>query len=117
MEFILKEKNGIVCITIKGRMGSELSPKFEKVIKEIVAGDQRRILFDLGALEYLRSPTLRVILKAVKQINQKRGKVALCALNGYVQEIFEGNCFQDTFAIADSVESGIQTLQATLNAA
>jgi len=50
-------------------------------------------------------------------INQKRGTVALCALNGYVQEIFEGNCFQGTFAIADSVESGIQNLQTALNAA
>ena len=111
------EKNGIVCITINGRMGAELSPELEKTIKKIMASDKRRILFDLGTLEYLRTPTLRVILKAVKQINQKRGKVALCALNGYVKEIFEGNCFQDTFAIADSVESGIQTLQKALNAA
>jgi anti-anti-sigma factor len=111
------EKNGIVCITVNGRMGAELSPELEKTIKKIMASDKRRILFDLGAVEYLRSPALRVILKAVKQINQKRGKVALCALNGYVQEIFEGNCFQDTFAITDSVESGIQTLQKTINVA
>ena len=106
-----------MCITIKGRMGAELSPELEKTIKKIMASDNRRILFDLGALEYLRTPTLRVILKAVKQINRKRGKVALCSLNGYVKEIFEGNCFRDTFAIADSVESGIQTLQNHLNAA
>ncbi len=117
MEIIQEENNGIVCITIKGRMGAELSPDFEEVIKEMIAGDQRRILFDLGALEYLRTPTLRVILKAVKQINQKRGKVALCSLNGYVREIFEGNCFADTLTITDSVKSGIQNLQRTLNAA
>jgi len=117
MEIFQKESNGIICVTIKGRMGTELSPELEKAIKKIVASDKRRILFDLGALEYLRTPTLRVILKAVKQINQKHGKVALCSLNGYVKEIFEGNSFQDTFAIADSVESGIQTLQKALNAA
>ena len=117
MKINQNEKNRIVCITINGRMGTELSPELEKVIKKIMASDKRRILFDLGGLEYLRTPTLRVILKAVKQINQKRGKVALCSLNGYVKEIFEGNCFQDTFAIADSVESGIQTVQTTLNAA
>ena len=104
------EKNGIVCITIKGRIGTESAPELEKTIRKIMASDKRRILFDLGALEYLRTPTLRVILKAVKQINRKRGKVALCSLNGYVQEIFEGNCFRDTFAISDSVESGMQTL-------
>ena len=117
MEINPNEKFGIVCVTIKGRMGSELDPELEKVIRKILRNDNRRILFDLGSLDYLRSPTLRVILKAVKQINRKRGKVALCSLNGYVKEIFEGNCFRDTFAIADSVESGIQTLQNHLNAA
>ena len=117
MEINPKEKNGIVCITIKGRLGAELSPELEKAIQKILASDKRRILFDLGSLDYLKTPTLRVILKAVKQINRKRGKVALCSLNGYVKEIFEGNCFQDTFAITDSVESGIQTLQNRLNAA
>ena len=65
MEIDQKEENGIVCIAIKGRMGSELSPKFEKVLIEI----------------------------------------------------FEGNCFRDTVAIAASVESGIQTLQSTFNPA
>ena len=117
MKIIQEEQNGIVCITINSRMGTELSPELERIIKEIVAGGKRCVLFDLGFLDYLRSPTLRVILKAVKQINQKRGKVALCSLNGYVKEIFEGNHFRGTFAIADSVESGIQTLQKTLNAA
>jgi len=117
MKIIQEEQNGIVCITINSRMGTELSSELEKTIKDIVAGGKRRVFFDLGSLDYLRAPTLRVILKAVKQINQKHGKVALCALNGYVKEIFEGNCFQDTLAIADSVESGIQTLQKALTAA
>jgi anti-anti-sigma factor len=117
MEINQNEKNGIICITIKSRMGAELSPELEAAIKKIVASNKRQILFDLGALEYLRASTLRVILKAVKQINRKRGKVALCALNGYVKEVFEGNHFQGTFAIVDSVESGIHTLQRNLDVA
>ena len=36
MEIIQKEKNGIVCVTIKGRMGAELTPQLEKVIREII---------------------------------------------------------------------------------
>lgn len=117
MKIIQEEQNGIVCITINSRMGTELSPELEKTIKDIVDGDKRRVLFDLGALDYLRAPTLRVILKAVKQINQNRGKVALCALNGYVKEIFEGNRFQGTFTITDSVECGIEELLIAVKAA
>ena len=117
MEIGQKEENGVVCIAIKGRTDTELVPELEAAINTIVADDKRRVLFDLGDLEYLRTSTLRVILKTVKQINQKNGKVALCSLNGYIREIFDYNCFQGTLTIADSVESGIQTLQKTLNAA
>ena len=117
MDIIQKERNGIVCVTVKGRIEAQLVQEFEKVIKEIIAGDHKRLLFDLSALDYLKSSVLRVILNAVKEINSKSGKVVLCCLNGYVKEIFEVNPFKDSIAITDSVESGIQTLQCTLDAA
>ena len=117
MEILQEEHNGIVCVTVKGRLEAQLATEIEKVIKEIIAGDRRCLLFDLSALDYLRSSVLRVILNAVKEINRKSGQVVLCCLNGYVKEIFEANPFKDTIAITDSVESGIQTLQCNLDAA
>jgi anti-anti-sigma factor len=117
MEIIQEEKNGIVCVTVKGRMEAELSPELEQTIKAILKSGQTRLLIDLSALEYLRSSVLRVILKATKEINRKSGKVVLCCLNGYVKEIFEVNGFKDTIAITDSVESGMEALFCTLNAA
>ena len=117
MEIVQEEQNGIVLVTIKGRMEARLAAEFEHIIKEIINYDRRLLLFDLSALDYLRSSVLRVILNAVKEINRKSGKVVLCCLNGYVKEVFEVSSPKDTFALADSVESGMQTLQNTLNAA
>ena len=117
MEVFQKEQNGIVLVTVKGRMEARLTPELENVIKDILNYDRRLLLFDLSALDYLRSSVLRVILNTVKEINRKSGKVVLCCLNGYVKEVFEVNSFKDTIALADSVETGIQTLQNTLNAA
>ena len=117
MEIIHEEKKGIVCVTVKGRMEAGLAPAFEKTIKEIIARERKRLLFDLSALDYLRSSVLRVILNAIKELNQKSGKVVLCCLSGYVKEIFEVNRFKDTIAITDSVESGLQALSCSLKAA
>ena len=117
MEIIQEEKNGIVCVTIKGRTEAELTPEFEEVVKQIVQVDKSRLLFDLGALEYLRSSVLRVILNAVKEINQKRGKVVICCLNGYAKEIFEVNYLNNGIPITESVESGLNVLLAPLKAA
>ena len=117
MEIIQIEKNGIVCVTIKGRTEAELSPEFAEVVKQIIEGDKRRLLFDLGALEYLRSSVLRVILNAIKEINQKRGKVVICCLNGYAKEVFEVNYLNNSIPITESVESGLNVLLAPSKAA
>ena len=117
MEIIQKEKNGIVCVTVKGRKDAGLSQEFKEVVQQIVEGDNRRLLIDLGALEYLRSPVLQVILNAVKEMNQKRGKVVICCLKGYAKEIFEVNCPNNCIPITESVESGLHMLLAPMQAA
>ena len=66
MDIIQIEKNGIVCVSVKARTTAELTPEFEEVVKQIIQGDKRRLLIDLGALEYLKSSVLRVFLNAVK---------------------------------------------------
>lgn len=98
-------------------MEAGLAPAFEKTIKEIIASDRRRLLFDLSALDYLRSSVLRVILNAVKEIKHKSGRVVLCCMSGYLKEIFEVNRFKDTITITDSVESGLEALSCSLKAA
>ena len=60
---------------------------------------------------------LRVILNAIKELNQKSGKVVLCCLSGDVKEIFEVNRFKNTIVITDSIESGLQALSCSLKAA
>jgi len=117
MEIIQNKKCGIVHVTVEGRSETELNAEFEIVIRNIVEGGYRRLLLDLSALQYLKSSALRVILNAVKAINRRSGKVVLCSLNGYVKEIFEGNCLKDTLTIADSVESGLSALIMPVKAA
>jgi anti-anti-sigma factor len=117
MEIIQTEKNGIVCVSVKARTTAELSLEFEEVVKQIIQCDKRRLLIDLGGLEYLRSSVLRVILNAVKEINQKRGKVAICCLNGYAKEIFKVNRLNSSISMTESVESGLNALLAPLKAA
>ncbi len=117
MEIIQMEKNGIVCVTVKGKTEAELTLEFKEMVRQIVEGDKRRLLIDLGALEYLNSSVLRVILKAVKEINQCRGKVVLCCLDGYAKEIFEVNYHNNSIPLTESVESGLNVLLAPLQAA
>lgn len=117
MEIIQSQKNGIVCVTIKGRMDARLSSELERTIEGILKSGQTHLLFDLSALKYLHSSVLRVILNTIKTLNHKKGKVVLCCLRGYVKEIFEVNRFKCTITITDSVESGFKAFACELKAA
>ncbi len=117
MEIIHKEKYGIFYVIVGGITETELNPEFEFVIRNVLGSDSRRVLLDLGALRYLRSSALRVILDVIKEINRKKGKIVLCSLNLYVNEIFESNNSEDFITIADSVESGLRVLQRPFEAA
>jgi len=110
MEIIQKEENGIVSIAIKGRLDADSSAEAETVVKDALKGEQNRLLFNLGELEYLSSAGLRVLLSAAKEMRRRDGKIVLCALNEFVKEIFEVSGFQSLIPITDSVESGIENL-------
>jgi len=110
MEITQKEENGIVSISITGRLDADSAPEAEKVVKEALGGHTNRVLFNLGALEYLSSAGLRVLLSAAKEMRRRDGKIVLCSLNEFVKEIFEVSGFQSLIPIAESVESGIKVL-------
>ncbi len=110
MEITQKEENGIVFIAIKGRLDADSSLEAEKVVNEAIEGPTNRVLFNLGAMEYLSSAGLRVLLSVAKEMRRREGKIVLCSLNEFVKEIFEVSGFQSLIPIADSVESGIEVL-------
>jgi len=110
MEIDHKVENGVINIAIKGRLDAATSPAAEDSIKNIMKGDENRLLFDFSSLEYLSSGGLRVILGASKEIRRRDGKVALCCLNQYVNEIFEVSGFSAMIPIKASVEEGLKEL-------
>ncbi|UCE51671.1 MAG: STAS domain-containing protein [Desulfobacterales bacterium] len=110
MEIIQKEENGIIFVTIKGRLDADSALEAEKTVENALEGDIDRMLFDLGALDYLSSAGLRVLLSAAKEIKRRDGKIVLCSLTQFVKEIFEVSGFESLIPIADSVESGVKVL-------
>ena len=117
MEIIMSEKDGIVCVAMRDRLGGIQSSEFAGAIKAIIQSDRCHLIFDLSGVSYLKTPVLRVILNAIKEIHQKSGKVVLCCMNGYVKEIFEVTHFSSTISITDSLESGLKEFDCKLAAA
>ena len=110
MEIEHRVENEILVFAIKGRLDAATASTAEETIKNTMAEDTQRLLFDLNALEYLSSGGLRVILGAAKEIRRREGKVALAALKPYVYEIFEVSGFTAMIPIKDTVEEALKDL-------
>jgi len=107
MKIVQLEKEGVICLKIDGRLDAESATEAETTVKGILKEGTQRLLFDLSRMEYISSAGLRVILMAVKELRNKKGKVVLCGLTPYVKEIFDVSNFSSIIPITDSVETGL----------
>ena len=104
MVSIRANENGITQITIKGRLDAETAPEADGLIKDTVAQEKVRLLFDLCDLEYVSSAGLRFILQTAKSVFEKGGQIVLCCSNELVREVLTTS----RLPIADSVAAGIK---------
>jgi anti-sigma B factor antagonist len=108
MEITERQQDDISIFSLSGRLDSNTSPDFEKRLSEVIHQGTRRLVVDCGALDYISSAGLRVILKATKDIKRAEGLLALCAMKDYVREVFEIAGFDTFLPIFTSLEDALQ---------
>lgn len=95
---IIKKANGNqLCISLEGRLDTTTAPELEKVLSGSL-DDVTELIFDMGALDYLSSAGLRILLGAQKQMN-KQGSMKVTNVNETIMEIFEVTGFADILTI------------------
>lgn len=97
MKIIKQQDNGILTITLEGRMDITTAPDLEKEIKDSLDG-VTELVFDLEKLTYISSAGLRVLLIAQKKMN-KQGSMKVIHVNEAVMEVFVAMGFADILTI------------------
>ena len=105
------DKDGVTCLAIQGRLDADSAPDAEPIVKAILKEKKPALIFDLSGMEYISSAGLRVILMAVKDLRNRKGKVVLCGLTPYVKEIFDVSNFSSIIPITDTLEAGLQQMR------
>lgn len=95
---ITEKSNGTqLCVSLEGRLDTTTAPELEKVLSGSLEG-VTELTFDMGALDYLSSAGLRILLGAQKQMN-KQGSMKVVKVNETIMEIFEVTGFSDILTI------------------
>ncbi len=88
---------GIVTVSLEGRLDTVTSPQLEDVLKAELPG-AKDLTFDMTKLEYISSAGLRVLLSAQKTMNAQ-GSMVVKNVSEEVNEIFEVTGFSDILTI------------------
>ena len=99
------EVKGIPVVCLGGRFDAESSFEVEKRLNEILKSGTRRLIIDLGGVDYISSGGLRVLLSTAKKLDRLNGGVRLAAVTEPVREVMEVAGFCQIFQIYDSPES------------
>ena len=107
MEVGIRKEQGVLVLTITGRMDSVSAPELDTHVDEQIAGGEISFVVDLSGLDYISSAGLRSMLTMAKKLKEKAGTLKLCGLKGVVREVFDVSGFSTIFTIYDSLEDAL----------
>ena len=96
MDIRTTETNQKTTVTLTGRLDSEGSNELEEWVAANLAPPRQNMVLDFSQLDYVSSAGLRSILKISKLVKKHSLRIAICAIQDHVREVFEISGF-DTF--------------------
>ena len=91
-----QEENKLT-VALEGRLDTVTAPQLEGELRTAVDGISE-LIFDLGALDYVSSAGLRVLLSAQKVMN-RQGSMTIRNVKPEIMEIFDVTGFTDILNI------------------
>lgn len=113
MELTHKVYNRVDVLTIAGRLAAETKDDLQAKLDEVFDAGRHRIVLDLGGLEYISSPGLRVLIEARKKAREwklselERGDVRIVNLPDRIREVFDLTGFTTLFQIYDDLVEAV----------
>ena len=80
-------------------------------LQERIDQGERRFAVDAAGLTYISSSGLRLLLQVAKQLEERSGRIVLCALQEPVRRVLKIAGFMSLFSIFSSSEEAIQDCQ------
>lgn len=90
-----------------GRVDSVSSGELERHITSRLDAGTRRLVIDLGGVEYISSAGLRVLLVSAKRLKEPAGALVLCGVGPSVRMVLELAGFLPLFAVEPGREQAL----------
>ena len=101
-----QRQSGVVILAPEGRLDSGKIDQFDKTLQTRIREGHHRVLVDCTNLIFAASSALRVLLVAVRKLNEVDGKLVLCNMNPHIRSIFDTCGFTRLMIIRETFDEG-----------
>lgn len=108
MEISENKRDGILIVTIKGRLDAISSPTAEKRVFELINDGANKVVLDLAGVEYLSSAGMRMLLSTTKKLKGLSGKMVLSSVTPNVMDVLKISGFDHVLEIAKSESEALK---------
>ncbi len=114
MKITSQQVADVTLIQVQGRIDHRTATDFEDALRPLLdrclAGEYKKLLMDLGGVDFMTSAGLRVLMIAAKACDKQKGEMAVAALQPGIQEIFKISRFDSFLRVFPTVESALENL-------
>jgi len=93
------KESGITILSVDGNLDAEGTQAMEEKVLALLESGETCLLFDFSDLDYINSSGLRVLVLAYQRLKKASGKVAICGIKDYIQEVFEVSGYDKIFPL------------------
>lgn len=101
---------GITTLVLKGDLDTGTAGQLESTVKDIIAGDQPGIVFDMGGITYVSSFGLRVIVYTSKAMRAHQDRFAMHSIQQDVMEILSISGLSGLLKVVDTQEAAVKLM-------
>lgn len=107
MSFNETKDNGVTILEVDGNLDGEGTQVLEEKVIALLESGEDKLLFDFSGLDYINSSGLRVLVLAYQRLKKASGKVAICGIKDYIQEVFEVSGYDKIFPLYPNKDAAL----------
>lgn len=108
MEVNVAREGSNLFVAVDGRVDGTNAGEFQDALQGVIEEGDKLVVLDLGALSYVSSAGLRVVLLVAKELQRQSAKLAVCALSDTVKEVFTISGFDKIIPVHATREEAVE---------
>ncbi len=100
---IIKKKDYVYLVELKGSLDSETYIELENELKEIINEKTKAVIWNMGGVDYISSIGIKIVIEAKKSLEEKHASFAMTNLQPQIKKIFDVMKILPMFDIFDDM--------------